>query len=111
MTWARVMIAAAMLVGVVSCKPLEERIVGQWQNEEKTQSVTFNSDGTAVFEAYGRTVNAQYKFTDTSHAKFEFDSPLGELEGTQIARVAIEKNELSLEFESGVNRSYLRAES
>ncbi len=109
MAWTKFMIAATMLALIVSCKPLQERVVGYWQNEEKTQSVTFHEDGTATFESYGRTVNARWKFTDSSHAKFEFDSPLGELEGVQIARVAIEKEELILEFESGLSRSYLRA--
>jgi hypothetical protein len=103
------MIGAAFLLLIASCKPVEERVVGHWQNEDQTQGVTFNSDGTAIFESYGRTVNAKYKFTDQAHAKFTFDSPLGELEGTQNARVSIEKDELTLEFESGLTRSYLRA--
>jgi len=109
MAWTKVMIAAAFLLLLASCKPLEERIVGHWQNEDQTEGVTFNADGTSVFESYGRTVNAQYQFTDQAHAKFVFDSPLGELEGTQNARVSLEKEELTLEFESGLTRSYQRA--
>ena len=109
MAWTKVIMATALLLLIASCKPLEEKVVGHWMNEDQTQGVTFNSDGTAVFEAYGRTVNAQYKFTDQAHAKFVFDSPLGELEGTQIARVSIEKDELTLEFESGLTKSYQHA--
>jgi hypothetical protein len=109
MAWARFVIAAGLLMVVVSCKPVEERVVGQWQSEDQVQSVTFSGDGTAVFIAYGRSVNAKYKFTDAAHARFDFDSPLGELEGTQIALVTIENETLSLEFESGVTRSYVRS--
>ena len=103
------MIAVSVLLLLTSCKSLEERVIGHWQNDDQTQGVTFNPDGTAIFESYGRTVNAKYKFTDTTHARFDFDSPLGELEGTQIALVTIEKEELTLEFESGLSRSYTRA--
>jgi len=110
MAWARVILAAMILAAIIGCKSVEERVVGKWQNEDSTQSVTFHENGTATFEVYGRTTEANYKFTDAAHARFDFDGTFGELEGQQVARVAIEKEELSLEFESGANYSFTRVQ-
>ncbi|HEY3296462.1 MAG TPA: hypothetical protein VGL38_13620 [bacterium] len=111
MAWTRVILATLMLASVISCKNLEQKVVGRWQSEDEVQAVTFHDNGTATFESYGRTVDAQYKFTDQAHAKFIFDSPLGEFEGTQIALLTLDKEELTLEFESGLTRSYLRVKA
>jgi hypothetical protein len=111
MAWGRFIIAAVLLVSLSSCKTLEEKVVGQWMNEEQNQAVEFNADHTATFTSYGQTVDADYKFTDNVHARFDFHGQLGELEGTQNARITLEKEELTLEFESGLSRSYLRVKS
>jgi hypothetical protein len=111
MRWAKITIAAIMLMGLSSCKTLEQKIIGQWISEDQNQAVEFAADGTAIFTTYGFSVTADYKFTDKAHAKFVFRSPLGELEGTQIAFVGLENDELSLEFESGLTRGYQRVKS
>jgi hypothetical protein len=111
MAWARVIVALVLLMGLSSCKRLEDKVVGQWSSEDQNQQVEFAGNGTATFTSYGMSVTADYKFTDSAHARFDFHSPLGELEGTQIAMLTLEKEELSLEFESGVSRSYVRVKS
>jgi len=111
MTWGRFIIAATLVVCLASCKTLEENLIGQWVSEDQNQTVEFAADHTATFTSYGRSVEAEYKFTDKTHATFNFHAPLGELEGTQIAQVTIENNELTLDFESGLQLTYQRAKS
>jgi hypothetical protein len=111
MAWVRIAVALVLLMSLASCKRLEDKVVGQWSSEDQNQQVEFVGDGTATFTSYGRSVTANYKFTDSAHARFDFHSPLGELEGTQIAQLTLVEGELTLEFESGVSRSYLRVKA